>query len=92
MELELKISCACHQAKIATCCQTPLVAPIAPKTCTGVFLSTPNPNLPSDLLSDHLGNTSFKTFLHRHTPHTVSSEFLIRYFRFKMCIIFITHV
>ena len=31
MELKLKITCTSHQAKIAICCQTPLVAPIAPK-------------------------------------------------------------
>ena len=61
MVLELKITCACHQAKIAICCQTPLVAPIAPKICTGRFFNIMNPNLPSDLLSDHSRNTSFKT-------------------------------
>ena len=33
MELELKITCTCHQANIAICCQTPLVAPIAPEIC-----------------------------------------------------------
>ena len=37
MELEMKITCTCHQAKIAICCQTPLVAPIALKICTGGF-------------------------------------------------------
>ena len=58
MELELKITCACHQAKISICCQTPLVAPIAPKSCTAGFFNMPNPNLPSDLLSDHYGNTT----------------------------------
>ena len=31
MELELKITCTCHRAKIAICCQMPLFAPIAPK-------------------------------------------------------------
>ena len=60
MELELKITCTCHQAKIAICCQTPLVAPIASKICTEGFLNMLNPNLPSDLLSDHSSNTSFK--------------------------------
>ena len=34
MVLELKITCTCHQAKIAICGQTPLVALIAPKICT----------------------------------------------------------
>ena len=62
MELELKIPCACHQAKIAICCQKPLVAPIAPKICTGEFFSILNPNLPSDLLSDHSSNASFKVY------------------------------
>ena len=57
MELELKITCTCHLAKITICCQTPLVAPIAPKICKGVF-NTLNPNFPSDLLSDHSSNTS----------------------------------
>ena len=28
MELELKITCTCHQANITICCQTPLVAPL----------------------------------------------------------------
>ena len=59
MELELKITCLCHQAKIAKCCQTPLVAPIAPKICSGEFFNMLNPSLPSDLLSDHYWNTSF---------------------------------
>ena len=35
MVLELKITCTCHQAKNTICCQTPLVAQIAPKICTG---------------------------------------------------------
>ena len=35
MELDLRISCTCHQAKIAICCQPPSVAPIAPDICTG---------------------------------------------------------
>ena len=60
MELELKITCTCHQAKNKICCQTPLVAPIAPKICTGGFFNMLNPNLPSDLLSDYSSNTSFK--------------------------------
>ena len=59
MELELKITCACHQAKIAICCQTPLVAPIASKICTGGFINMLNPKLPSDLLSDIFSNISF---------------------------------
>ena len=36
MELELKITCTCHQAKIAICCQTP----IASKICTQGGFST----------------------------------------------------
>ena len=60
MELELKISCTCHQAKSAICCQTPLVAPIALKNCARGFFGMLNPNLQSDLLSDHPSNTSFK--------------------------------
>ena len=35
MVLGLKITCTCHQAKIAICCQMPVVALIAPKFCTG---------------------------------------------------------
>ena len=50
MELELKITCMCHQAKIEICCQTPLGAPIIPKIYTGGFFDMLNPNLPSDLL------------------------------------------
>ena len=41
MKLELKITCTCHQAKIAMCCQTPLVAPIAPSLrirCVLIFI------------------------------------------------------
>ena len=63
IELELKITCTCHQAKIAICCQKPLVAPIASKLCTGGFLNMLNPNLPSDLLSDHSSNTSFNPIM-----------------------------
>ena len=37
MELKLKITCTCHQAKNKICCQTPLVAPIAPKISQRVF-------------------------------------------------------
>ena len=58
MELELKITCTCHHAKIEICCQTPLAAPIAPKIYTGEFFDMLNPNLLSDLLSDHSSNTS----------------------------------
>ena len=60
MELELKITCACHQAKIEICCQTPLAAPIAPKIYTGGYFDMLNPNFPSDLLSNHSSNRSFK--------------------------------
>ena len=60
MELELKITCTCHQAKMAICYQTPLVAPIAPKICTWGFFNMLSPNLPSDLLPDHFSNTSFQ--------------------------------
>ena len=59
MELELKFTCTCHQAKIAICCQTPLVAPIASKICTGAFLNMLNSNLPSYLLSDHSAIQAF---------------------------------
>ena len=34
MVLKLKITCTCHQAKIAICSQMPLVASIVPKICT----------------------------------------------------------
>ena len=37
MVLGLKFTCMCHQAKFAICCQTPLVAPIDPKICSGGF-------------------------------------------------------
>ena len=59
MELELKITCTSHGAKIEICYQTPLAAPIAPKFTQGGFFDMLNPNLPSDLLSDHSSNTSF---------------------------------
>ena len=75
MELELKIPCACHQAKITICCQMPLVAPIAPKNCTGGFFSMLNPNFPSDLLSDHSSNTSFNA--HSKFPTTVPLQILM---------------
>ena len=58
MEPELKITCTCHQAKIERCCQTSMVAPIAQKNCTGGLFNILNPNLPSDLLAAHSGNTS----------------------------------
>ena len=35
--LPLQITCTCHQAKIAICCQTPQVTPIAPKFAIVVF-------------------------------------------------------
>ena len=44
MVLELKITYTCHQAKIAVCCQTPLVALFARKICTKGFFSVLNPN------------------------------------------------
>ena len=50
----------CHQAKIAICCQTPQVAPIASKICTWGFLNMLNLNVLLDLLSDHSSNTSSK--------------------------------
>ena len=50
----------CHQATMAVCCQTPLVAPITPKICTGVLFNIVNPNFQSDLLSGNSRNTSFK--------------------------------
>ena len=59
MELEMKIIKS-HQAKITICCQTPLVTPIALKICTVGFFNMLNPNLQSDLFSDHSSNTSFK--------------------------------
>ena len=40
MEHELKIICTCLQAKIAICCQTSLVAPIAQKIAQGAFQHT----------------------------------------------------
>ena len=60
MELKLKITCRCHQGKIAICCQMPLVAPIALEICAMGFFSMLKPNLQSDLLSDHPSNTSLK--------------------------------
>ena len=65
-----KSHCTCHQAKTTISSQTPVVAPISPKTCTGRFSSMLNPNLPSDLLSDHSRNTSLKH------PMNVSSVLL----------------
>ena len=63
MELELKITCTCHLAKTTICRKTPLIAPIAPKICTEGFFNMLNPDLPSNLLSDHSINTSFKICL-----------------------------
>ena len=38
MELEMKLTCVCHQAKITICCQTPPNTPISPKNLhKGVF-------------------------------------------------------
>ena len=58
MEFKLKITCTCHQVKIAICCQTPLVALIAPKICTRGVFNMLYQNLPSDLFSAHSSNTS----------------------------------
>ena len=44
------------------CCQTPLVALIAPKICTEWFFNMLNPNLPSELLSYYSSNTSFNIY------------------------------
>ena len=41
MKLELKITCTCPKAKNSMCCQTPLVAPIAPSfriRCVLIFI------------------------------------------------------
>ena len=38
MKLELKITCPCPQAKIAMCCQTPLVAPSFRIRCVLIFI------------------------------------------------------
>ena len=51
MELELKITCTCHQEKIMLSNATGY--PIAPKIYTGGFFDMLNPNFQSDLLSDH---------------------------------------
>ena len=48
MVLGLKITCTYHQAKIAICCQTPLVVPISPSICTAGFFNTLNPDLLAD--------------------------------------------
>ena len=74
MELELNITCMCHQAKIAICFQTPLAAPIALKICTRGVFSMLNSNLPSDLLSDHASNTSFKFHMHNSIILTLSGS------------------
>ena len=59
MELELKITGTCHQAKIIICCQTPQVAPGAPNICARGFFNMLKPNFPADLLSDHSRNAKF---------------------------------
>ena len=66
MVLEWKITCTCYQAKLEKCCQTPPVAPIAPNISTGEFVNTLNPDLQSDLISDHSRNTR-KTHTKQHT-------------------------
>ena len=63
MELELKITCTCHQANTAICCQIPLVAQIASKICAEGFFSMLNPNLQSYLFFDHSSNTSYNYVL-----------------------------
>ena len=80
MVLEWKITCTCHQEKLEICCQTPLVAPIAPKVCTGGFFNKLNLNLPSDLLSDNSSNTSFNYFIPA-TPCIASTKFFIASFQ-----------
>ena len=57
MLLRMKITCTCHQAKMAMCCQLPN----APKICTVELFNMLNPNLQSDLLSDNSRRTSFNT-------------------------------
>ena len=77
MELEMKLTCVCHQAKITICCQTPPNTPISPKICTRGFFNMLNPNLLSDLLSDHPSNTSFKRQITLICGYTVyTTDFL----------------
>ena len=56
MVLGLKFTCT----EVAICHQTPLVVPIAPKIGARGFSNMLNPNLQSDLHSDHSRHTSFK--------------------------------
>ena len=56
MVLGLKFTCT----EVAICHQTPLVVPIAPNISTIRFLNMLNPNLQSELHSDHSRHTSFK--------------------------------
>ena len=60
MVLELKITCVCHQAKVTIfiCCQMPWVA----QNLLREVFNVPNPNLQSDLLSDHSRHTNFKIY------------------------------
>ena len=79
MELELEITCVCHQAEIAKCCQTPEVAQIAQiKICRGSF-SKCLTNLQSGLLSDYFRNTHKHQRSILHFMTAWASDWKVRY-------------
>ena len=57
--------CCLSKSQARICCQTPQVASIAPKNCTGGFFNMLNPNLTSDLLPDHSSNKRIYNLLIR---------------------------
>ena len=64
MELDLKITCTCHLAKITIMLSNATGCPDSSKNLHRGYFNTLNPNLPSDLLSDLSSNTSCQPASH----------------------------
>ena len=60
MELELKITCTCYQAKKKYSVKRHWLPRLLQKFSQGGSFNKLDSNLPSDLLSDYSSNTSFK--------------------------------
>ena len=71
MGLWFKITCACHQAKMAICRQMPLVVLNALKVCSWGSSNSLNLNLYSDLVSNNFRHTSFNDIKHSWLHHVV---------------------
>ena len=71
MGLWFKITCACHQAKMAICHQMPLVVLNALKVCTWGSSNSLNLNLYSDVISNNFRHTSFNDIKHSWLHHVV---------------------